>query len=233
MSRTCVLQSKRMDEPLDQKLGYRFGDAQLLQQALTHRSFGTPNNERLEFLGDSVLNCAVARLLFDHFSGLPEGDLSRLRANLVNQQSLFEMATTLDLGRYVHLGEGELKSGGDRRPSILADAFEALLGAIMLDGGFESAGQVVQRLFAPLIQATDPSALIKDPKTRLQELLQGKRLALPTYSVISIGGEAHEQTFQVSCAIPELDIVSQGEGPSRRAAEQSAAKIAYEQAVKL
>lgn len=220
-----------LDESFDQKLGYRFVNAQLLQQALTHRSFGTPNNERLEFLGDSVLNCSVARLLFDRFPGLPEGDLSRLRANLVNQQSLFEVAGTLDLGRYVQLGEGELKSGGFRRPSILADAFEAVLGAIMLDGGFEHAAQVVRGLFEPLIASTDPATMLKDPKTRLQELLQGRRLALPTYSVVSIGGEAHEQTFQVSCAIPELNIVSHGEGPSRRAAEQSAAKRAYEEAV--
>jgi ribonuclease III len=217
---------------LEEQLGYRFGNALLLRQALTHRSYGTPNNERLEFLGDSVLNCAVARLLFDRFPGLPEGELSRVRASLVNQQSLFEIASDLGLGRHLLLGEGELRSGGARRPSILADALEGVLGAVMLDGGFQRAEEVVRRLFTPLVEGTDPASMAKDPKTRLQELLQGRRLALPGYTVDEVSGEAHEQVFMVSCLIPELGIRARGEGPSRRAAEQSAARLAYEQAVK-
>lgn len=215
-------------EGVERKLGHAFRDSRLLRQALTHRSYGTPNNERLEFLGDSVLNCAVARLLFDRFANLPEGDLSRLRASLVNQQRLFELATSLELGDHVLLGEGEIKSGGTRRPSILADAVEAILGAIMLDGGFDAAEGVVRAMFGPLVAAIDPATLAKDPKTRLQELLQGKRMALPAYRVISINGQAHEQSFVVECAIPELDIRCRGEGSSRRAAEQSAAGQAYE-----
>jgi ribonuclease-3 len=215
---------------LEDTIGYRFADDQLLIQALTHRSYGTPHNERLEFLGDSVLNCAIALLLYEHFSQLPEGDLSRVRANLVNQQSLFEVASGIGLGEHVLLGEGELKSGGFRRPSILADALEALFGAVMLDGGFEAARSVIVRLFEPIAKRTDASVVAKDPKTRLQELLQGKRIALPQYSVIEISGEAHEQLFRVECAIPELGIKSYGEGPSRRAAEQAAARLALEQA---
>lgn len=218
-------------EALEEKIGYRFSDGRLLMQALTHRSYGTPNNERLEFLGDSVLNCAVAQLLYEHFTKLPEGDLSRVRANLVNQQCLFEVASRLGLGEHIRLGEGELKSGGFRRPSILADALEAVIGAAMLDGGFGAAEGVVRRLFAPIAKASDPSVVAKDPKTRLQEFLQGRRIGLPQYSVVDIRGEAHEQSFRVECVIPELNIQSFGEGPSRRAAEQNAARIALEQAV--
>lgn len=218
-------------EALEEKIGYRFSDGRLLVQALTHRSYGTPNNERLEFLGDSVLNCAVAHLLYAHFTNLPEGDLSRVRANLVNQQCLFEVSSRLGLGEHILLGEGELKSGGFRRPSILADALEAVIGAVMLDGGFSAAGAVVHRLFAQIAKASDPSVVAKDPKTRLQELLQGRRISLPQYSVVDIRGEAHEQSFRVECAIPELNIKSFGEGPSRRAAEQNAARIALEKAV--
>lgn len=216
-------------EALEEKIGYRFSDGRLLVQALSHRSYGMPNNERLEFLGDSVLNCAVAQLLYEHFTKLPEGDLSRVRANLVNQQCLFEIASRIGLGEHILLGEGELKSGGFRRPSILADALEAIIGAVMLDGGFDSAQGVVRRLFEPMATASDPSVVAKDPKTRLQELLQGRRIGLPQYSVVDIRGEAHEQSFRVECAIPELNIKSFGEGPSRRAAEQNAARIALEQ----
>ncbi len=218
-------------EELENKLGYSFRDTRLLTQALTHRSYGTPHNERLEFLGDSVLNCAVARLLFDRFQRLPEGDLSRVRANLVNQQALFEIADRLRLGEHVLLGEGELKSGGFRRPSILADALEAIFGAVFLDGGFAAAESVIRQLFESAVAATDPAAVAKDPKTRLQEYLQGRRLALPQYSVVGVAGEAHEQVFRVECLVPELDIRSFGEGSSRRAAEQSAAKAAYELAL--
>ena len=221
------------DGPIEGRLGYRFSNAALLQQALTHRSHGAPHNERLEFLGDGLLNFVVARLLFQQFTTLPEGDLSRLRAGLVNQQALSELATSLSLGDHLHLGEGELKSGGFRRPSILADAFEALVGAISLDGGFDAAEKVLTELYRPLLASMDPGASgHKDPKTSLQEYLQGRRLALPQYSIVSVAGEAHEQHFHVECVIPELSIRSRGEGPTRRAAEQQAARSAYELAAK-
>ena len=217
------------DGPIERRLGYQFSNAALLQQALTHRSHGVPHNERLEFLGDGLLNFVIARLLFQQFTALPEGDLSRLRAGLVNQQALSELAASLSLGDHLRLGEGELKSGGFRRPSILADAFEALIGAICLDGGFAAAERVLAELYRPLLGAIDPGASDnKDPKTRLQEYLQGRKLALPQYSIVSVDGEAHEQHFRVECAIAELSIHSQGEGPTRRAAEQEAARHAYE-----
>jgi ribonuclease-3 len=208
--------------------GYSFGNVALLRQALTHRSFGVPHNERLEFLGDGVLNCVVAAVLFERFSQLPEGELSRLRASLVNQQSLFEVAQRLGLGSQLLLGEGELKSGGTQRPSILADALEALIGATFLDGGFAAAHALVLRLFEGQFAAVDPHVVGKDAKTLLQEFLQARRLALPHYSVIATAGEAHEQSFRVECAIPELNIRTQGEGSSRRSAEQIAARRAYE-----
>jgi ribonuclease-3 len=210
------------------RLRYRFEDPGLLRQALTHRSFGAPHNERLEFLGDAVLNCSVAALLYHAFPTLPEGNLSRLRASLVNQDSLSLLANELDLGSHLRLGEGELKSGGFRRPSILADAFEAVLGAIYLDGGFAAAAAAVERLYRPLLADLDPRAEGKDPKTLLQELLQGRRLGLPQYNVVEVRGEAHEQQFRVECLIPSLDIRTEGEGPSRRAAEQRAARAAYD-----
>jgi ribonuclease-3 len=213
------------------RLGYRFQDPRLLRQALTHRSYGAPHNERLEFLGDGVLNCVIAWLLFRRFPALPEGHLSRLRANLVNQDSLSRLALTLDLGEHLLLGEGELKSGGFRRPSILADALEAVLGAVFLDGRFEAAAAVVERLYDPLLTELDPRTQGKDPKTLLQELLQARHLPLPRYNVVGVRGEAHEQHFHVECLIPELGIRTEGEGPSRRSAEQSAARAAYETAV--
>ena len=216
---------------LPARLGYRFREPGLLRQALTHRSYGAPHNERLEFLGDGVLNCVIAWLLFRRFPALPEGNLSRLRANLVNQDSLSRLALSLDLGEHLLLGEGELKTGGFRRPSILADALEAVLGAVFLDGRFEAAAEVVERLYDPLIAELDPRTQGKDPKTLLQELLQARRLPLPRYNVVSVHGEAHEQHFHVECLIPELGIRTEGEGPSRRSAEQSAARAAYETAV--
>ena len=212
-------------------LGYRFSDPHLLRQALTHRSYGTPHNERLEFLGDGVLNFIIASLLYERFPVLPEGDLSRLRAHLVNQETLSQLARTLDLGQYLLLGEGELKSGGFRRPSILADTFEAILGAIYLDGGFDAAAGVVRRIHEPLLAELDPKSLGKDPKTLLQEYLQGRRLSLPLYNVVSVSGEAHEQHFQVECVILELSIRAEGQGSSRRSAEQNAARSAYQMAV--
>jgi ribonuclease-3 len=220
------------DGPIERRLGYQFGNAALLEQALTHRSHGVPHNERLEFLGDGLLNFVIARLLFQQFTALPEGDLSRLRAGLVNQHALSQLASSLSIGDHLRLGEGELKSGGFRRPSILADTFEALIGAICLDGGFAAAEKVLTELYRPLLAAIDPQASgTKDPKTRLQEYLQGKKLALPLYAIVSVVGEAHEQLFHVECTIPELSISSRGEGPTRRAAEQEAARSAYELAV--
>ena len=217
------------DGPIERRLGYQFSDVALLQQALTHRSHSVPHNERLELLGDALLNFVIARLLFQQFTALPEGDLSRLRAGLVNQHALSELAASLSLGDHLRLGEGELKSGGFRRPSILADAFEALIGAIFLDGGFAAAEKVLADLYRPLLAAIDPQASgNRDPKTRLQEYLQGRRLALPQYSIVSVIGEAHEQLFRVECAIAELSIRSRGEGPTRRAAEQKAAQNAYD-----
>jgi ribonuclease-3 len=214
---------------LCRQLGYEFTQPQLLQRALTHRSYSQAHNERLEFLGDSVLNCSVAKHLYDAYPDLPEGDLSRLRSNLVNQQTLFTLAQQLHLGELLLLGEGERKSAGHRRPSILADALEALFGAVFLDGGFEAAERVVLALYVPFIARADLETLGKDAKTLLQEYLQGRRLALPKYAVIAVQGEAHAQTFQVECAIAQLGLVTRGEGSSRRNAEQAAAEAAYRQ----
>jgi ribonuclease-3 len=215
---------------LEQRLGYEFADRELLAQAVTHRSHGAVHNERLEFLGDAVLNCAIAQLLFLKFSRLDEGDLSRLRANLVKQQSLAEIAERLELSQFLRLGEGERKSGGFRRPSILADTLEAAVGAVFVDRGFEAAREVIARLFEPVLKAVDPKTLGKDSKTLLQEFLQGKRLPLPQYSVVETRGAAHNQEFEVECLLPKLEISVRGSGRSRRAAEQSAAKLALEAA---
>lgn len=212
---------------LSHKIGYIFKQPELLQEALTHRSFGSPNNERLEFLGDSALNCAVSVLLFKLFPLLPEGNLSRLRANLVNQRALFELASALSLGDLIRLGEGERKSGGHRRPSILANALEAIIGAIYLEGGFSEVENFVGNLYKPLLQNLDLETSGKDPKTLLQEYLQGRRIALPEYTIITTSGEAHRQKFRVECAIQKFNIRAIGEGMSRRGAEQDAAKQAY------
>jgi ribonuclease-3 len=209
---------------LERLLGHSFRDPELARQALTHRSHGTPHNERLEFLGDGLLNCAVATLLYDRFPRLPEGDLSRLRAALVNQASLSAVASTLGLGDRLRLGEGELKSGGFRRPSILADALEALLGAVYLDAGFEAVRGTVERLLGERLESREELPVQKDPKTALQELLQGRKLPLPRYSVQRTEGEAHEQTFTVECRVDDLGIAATGSGTSRRAAEQAAAE---------
>jgi ribonuclease-3 len=217
-------------DALQQQLGHRFADASLLRQALTHRSFGHPNNERLEFLGDSVLNCVVAAMLYRHFGRIDEGDLSRLRANLVKQQSLYEIAQRLGLSQHLLLGEGELKSGGFRRPSILGDTLEAIVGAVFLDGGFEAAQSVIRTLYEPVLHSVDPRTLGKDAKTLLQEYLQGKKLPLPLYAVVATHGAAHNQLFEVECAIPKLKIQVLGSGASRRAAEQAAARRALDAA---
>ena len=218
--------------PLQRKLGYRFAQATLLQQALTHRSHGTPHNERIEFLGDSVLNCCIAQELYRRFGELKEGELSRLRANLVRQETLAELARELELGTYLRLGEGELKSGGFRRPSILADGLEALFGAIFLDGGFAAVQDVIRGLYASLLEHLDPQAPGKDPKTLLQELLQARKIALPQYAVVATRGAAHKQLFQVECQIPQLAIHTTGFGASRRIAEQEAAQLAFAQTQK-
>jgi len=215
--------------PLQRKLGYSFAQAPLLQQALTHRSHSTPHNERIEFLGDSILNCCVAHELYQRFADLKEGELSRLRANLVRQETLAELAQELELGTYLRLGEGELKSGGFRRPSILADGLEALFGAVFLDGGFAAAQGVIRALYASLLEHLDPQTLGKDPKTLLQELLQARKIPLPQYAVVATQGAAHKQQFQVECQIPQLAIRTTGFGASRRIAEQEAAQLAFAQ----
>jgi ribonuclease-3 len=215
--------------PLESRLRYEFRNAELLRQALTHRSHSATHNERLEFLGDSVLNCAVAALLFQRFSKLDEGDLSRVRANLVKQQSLYEIAQALNVSEGLRLGEGELRSGGFRRPSILADTLEAILGAIFLDGGFEAAQTVIKRLYVPILDHIDPRTLGKDAKTLLQEYLQGHKIALPTYTVVATHGAAHNQQFEVECTVPKLEVKVSGSGASRRAAEQAAAKKALDE----
>lgn len=213
---------------LQDRLGHMFKDAALLQQALTHRSHSSLHNERLEFLGDSVLNCVVASLLFERYNKIDEGDLSRLRANLVKQQSLYEIAQRLELSQFLRLGEGELKSGGFRRPSILADTLEALFGAIFLDAGFNAARDVIRSLYIPILDTVDPKTLGKDAKTLLQEFLQGKKIALPQYNVVATHGAAHNQEFEIECLVPKLDIQVFGTGGSRRAGEQAAAKLALE-----
>ncbi len=214
------------------RIGYRFSDIELLRRALTHRSHGASHNERLEYLGDSVLNCVVALELYEKFPQLPEGELSRLRANVVNQQSLATAAQLFAFGSVLNLGEGELRSGGARRPSILADSAEAVIGAVFLDGGFEAARAATRKLLGELLDTIDPATSGKDPKTLLQEYLQRHKFALPQYAVVATRGEAHEQQFQVECVIPDLGIRSQGEGASRRSAEQEAARQAYELATR-
>ena len=218
-----------MSHSLEQALGHVFKTPGLLQTALTHRSHSSPHNERLEFLGDSVLNATIARCLFDLFPDLPEGDLSRLRANLVRQDSLHRLARQLSLGNFLRLGEGELKSGGCKRPSILADALEALFGAVWLDAGCEAAGAVISRLYADMLTEITPGQPIKDAKTRLQEWLQGRHMPLPRYSLSATEGQAHAQQFHMACDIEALSLRTEGFGGSRRAAEQMAAERALEE----
>jgi len=216
-------------KPLEMHLGHTWHGRTLLTQALTHRSHGASNNERLEYLGDGILNCVVGLMLYQRFPDLPEGRLSRLRANLVNQESLHEIARDLDLGSYLRLGEGELKSGGASRPSILADALESLFGAAFLDGGFETARAMIERLFSERIHAINPSVQGKDAKTRLQEWLQSRRHGLPRYTLIDTSGQAHAQTFHVECQIAALKITTMGQGCNRKTAEQVAAEAALAQ----
>ena len=210
---------------LQKRLDHEFSNPRLLQQALTHRSFSADHNERVEFLGDSVLNLAVAGLLYERLSELPEGDLSRVRANLVKQETLHQLAVLLGLPTLIRLGEGEAKSGGQKRPSILADALEAVIGAVYLDAGFDKAAGLVRRLFQDVEINPHMEAIGKDPKTELQEWLQGRKMNLPIYRVVGTLGAAHKQTFDVECEISEFGRAERGMGGSRRAGEQAAAAV--------
>ena len=216
-------------DTLQDQLGYQFTQKKWLRQALTHRSYAAEHNERLEFLGDGVLNCTIAYCLFHQFAELKEGELSRIRAHLVRQETLVMIAQALELHRYIFLGEGELKSGGLERPSILADAVEAIFGAVFCDADFATAQTVVTQLYAPILAELDPHTAGKDAKTQLQERLQAQRLPVPKYDIIATTGAAHEQVFVVSCEIPALQIRTQGEGSTRRLAEQHAASLAMAQ----
>ncbi|HSZ09380.1 MAG TPA: ribonuclease III [Steroidobacteraceae bacterium] len=208
---------------VEQSFGHVFKTQALCEAALTHRSAGADHNERLEFLGDSILNCAVARLLFDAHPLADEGALSRLRASLVSGDTLAQIAGALGLGEHLRLGSGELKSGGFRRASILADALEAMLGAIFLDAGFDAAAAAVARIIGPKMADLPAADALKDPKTRLQEVLQARGLALPTYTLTAVGGNPHAQSFTVTCEVPVFGVAAAAEGASRRRAEQLAA----------
>ena len=209
---------------LEKILNYNFNDNNLLELALTHRSFQGKNKERLEFLGDSILNFIIADLLFKKFNLLPEGDLSRLRSQLVKSATLSEIGILLNLGDYLILGEGELKSSGWRRPSILADSVEAIIGAVFIDGGIAASQKLITEWFKDRIDSINPNDIKKDSKSILQELLQARKIPLPDYEVVSIEGEAHCQYFKVNCVIPKLEISIEGEGSSRKIAEQGAAE---------
>lgn len=213
-------------EQLEQRLNHTFQNPALLRQAVTHRSMGNQNNERLEFLGDSILGFVVSDMLYHHYPDVPEGDLSRLRARLVRGESLAEIAREFEIGDALLLGQGELKSGGFRRDSILADAVEAIIGAIYLDSGFAVCEEWLKNLFEQRINNLPPLTELKDPKTRLQEWLQARKHQLPNYEVVKVKGEGHLQTFIITCRVDDVDVVTQGEGGSRRKAEQEAAALA-------
>ncbi len=213
---------------LEKRLGYRFSNPALLEQALTHRSYGAQHNERLEFLGDGVLGCAVAEELYVRFPRLPEGKLTRLRANLVREEALAEVARALDLAAVIRLGEGELANSAEPRASILADALEAVFGAVFLDGGYAAARRALLRTFGAALDGLDPERPAKDAKTQLQELLQARRRQLPEYRVVHVQGAAHRQSFEVQCAVPDLGVVATGSGTSRQRAEQQAARAMLE-----
>jgi ribonuclease-3 len=209
---------------LQQRLGLRFVDTALLTRALTHRSAGAEHNERLEFLGDAVLQTAVSALLYERFAGSDEGDLTRVRAHLVREDSLARAALAVGLPEVLRLSEGEARGGGATRPSILADALEALIGAAFLDGGYANAQALVQQLFGEVIAGTSVDSWSKDAKTELQEWLQARKLSVPAYRIVATRGQSHAQTFDVECAVPALGLAERGEGKSRRAAEQDAAR---------
>ena len=211
-------------QALQARIGHRFSQSGLLVRAVTHRSFGAHHNERLEFLGDAVLNLAVSELLFERFADSDEGDLTRVRAHLVREESLHRVALELDLPLVLKLSEGEARGGGAQRPSILADAVEALIGAVHLDAGFDSAVALARRWFGELIERSDVQHWGKDSKTDLQERLQARRLPVPSYRVLATRGQAHAQTFEVECAVPAFGLMAVAEGRSKRAAEQEAAR---------
>ena len=211
-------------QSLQQRLQHVFSDAALLGQALTHRSFGADHNERLEFLGDAVLSLAISSLLYHRFGDSAEGDLTRVRAHLVREDSLHRVALMLGVPEVLRLSDGEGRGGGAQRPSILADATEGVIGATFLDGGFEAAQALVKRLFGEVIHATEADSFSKDAKTELQEWLQARKLPVPTYTIVATRGQAHAQTFELECAVPALGLAERGEGRSRRAAEQEAAR---------
>ena len=211
-------------DALQNRLGYRFADVELLVRALTHRSFGADHNERLEFLGDAVLSLAISSLLFERFSGSDEGDLTRVRAHLVREDTLHKVALAYGLPEVLRLSDGESRAGGAQRPSILADALEAILGATFVDGGFDAVRAMVQRMFGDMTVNTDIASWTKDAKTELQEWLQARRLPVPTYRISATRGQAHAQTFEVECSVPALSLTHLGEGRSRRVAEQEAAR---------
>jgi ribonuclease III len=211
-------------EALQRRIGYRFGRPELLTCAVTHRSFGAEHNERLEFLGDAVLSLAISSLLFERFGASDEGDLTRVRAHLVREDSLHRVALALAMPTVLRLSEGEARGGGAQRPSILADALEAVIGAVFVDGGYEAAQELVGSLFGDVIAAGEVDAWTKDAKTELQEWLQARRLPVPAYRIVATRGQAHAQTFEVECAVASLGLTQHGEGRSRRHAEQEAAR---------
>lgn len=213
---------------LENRLGYFFKNVKLLQQALTHRSYSKLHNERLEFLGDSILNCAITSILFERYNNINEGTLSRLRANFVKKQSLHEIAQRLNLSKFLLLGEGEIKSGGSLRPSILADTLEALFGAIFLDAGFIVTSNIIRILYIPIFNTINPKTWCKDNKTLLQEYLQSKQISLPQYTIIATYGAAHNQKFKIECLIPKLNIKVFSMSENKRAGEQEAAKLALQ-----
>lgn len=213
---------------LIQRIGYTFKDEELLQTALTHRSARSNNNERMEFLGDSILSYLISIELYQRFPEATEGELSRLRASLVKGETLGKIASELELGDYLVMGSGELKSGGYRRSSTMADAFEAIIGAVYLDGGLEAASNYIKRFFTGRLDKCDPNKAKKDPKTRLQELMQSRSQPLPEYEIAETHGKAHNQTFKVSCKVDGIDLLFYGSGTSRRKAEQDAAAAALE-----
>ena len=208
---------------LETRLGHRFGNAGLLERALTHRSLGPDNNERLEFLGDGILGCVIAEELYSRFPALPEGKLTRLRASLVREDALAEVAGTLGLAQFLRLGESEFAGGASSRPSILADAVEAVVGAVFLDAGYDAARSAVLRAFGALLERLDPELPAKDAKTQLQELLQSAHRALPEYRVVTVSGAAHRQSFEVECIVADAGLATRGSGTSRQRAEQQAA----------
>ena len=211
-------------QALQQRLGYRFAQPELLRRAVTHRSWGADHNERLEFLGDAVLSLAVSSLLYERHSDSDEGDLTRVRAHLVREDSLHRVALHLHLSEVLRMSDGEMRGGGAQRPSMLADAVEGLIGAVFVDGGFEPAQALVQRLFGEVIQTTEAENWSKDAKTELQEFLQARRMPVPGYRITATRGQAHAQTFEVECTVPTLGLAERGEGKSRRTAEQEAAR---------